>query len=595
MAVNARDRYIFCDTVQVIASPRYVCYLRSTILDPGPGGNNDSILNPGETVKIPMWIKNWGQQTANSVTARLRTYDPNAQITDSAKTFGNIVPGDSAYTGDDGFGLHVNPGPANGYPVTCSLYCKDEFDSTWISVALFLVGTPAIATQAVVVVDTAHGGNNNARIDPDETADLMVMVRNNGMGHAYNCRAVLRSGDIRFTVLDSTADYGLIRKGDSAGNAADLFAVRADASILPKTPIPCTLYYYADGGYVRSEPLTIVVGEPRACEPIPDGPRKPTLYYAYDDTDTLYPAHPTYDWVEVNSVGTILTFAQNDDVVLLPLPPEFGPLKFYGQEFTEISVSADGWISPGNHTAGNCANASLPDPADPPGMICANWDDLYPASGGGTGCVYCHHDTANHRFVIEYDSVQYYFDTNHDKFQVIIYDTTIATHSGDNAILVQYMTANRHISSTIGIEDPNETIAIQVLYNGTRHKAAAPIAERRAILYTTDPPFPVGMNDGHHPAGVPVKLALDIYPNPVRSRVSIAWAQPAAGRVSVKVYDAAGRVVRDLVGGKLDAGRYSLTWDGLAEDGGRVSDGVYFCQLVTAAGARQHKLILARR
>jgi len=39
--------------VQVIASTRYVSHLRSTILDPGPGGNGDSILNPGETVKIP--------------------------------------------------------------------------------------------------------------------------------------------------------------------------------------------------------------------------------------------------------------------------------------------------------------------------------------------------------------------------------------------------------------------------------------------------------------------------------------------------------------------------------------------------------------
>jgi hypothetical protein len=157
------------------------------------------------------------------------------------------------------------------------------------------------------------------------------------------------------------------------------------------------------------------------------------------------------------------------------------------------------------------------------------------------------------------------------------------------------MTANRYSSSTLGIEDPNEAVAIQVLYNGTYHKAAEPIAEGRAILYTTDPPFPVGVDDQRGPSGVPVKLALDVYPNPVRSRVSIAWALPVAGRVSVKIYDAAGRVVRDLVGGKMAAGRYSLTWDGLAENGGRVADGVYFCQLATAAGNRQQKLVVARR
>ena len=65
----------------------------------------------------------------------------------------------------------MNSGIANGYPVTCSLYCKDALDSTWVSIVTFLVGTPVLAKQAVTVVDTAHGGNNNGRIDPGETSD----------------------------------------------------------------------------------------------------------------------------------------------------------------------------------------------------------------------------------------------------------------------------------------------------------------------------------------------------------------------------------------------------------------------------------------
>jgi hypothetical protein len=417
------------------------------------------------------------------------------------------------------------------------------------------------------------------------------------MGHAYNCRAVLRSGDARLTVSDSTANYGLIRKGDSASNAADLFTVHADNAILPETPMPCTVYCYADGGYVSSEPFTIVVGEMRACDPIPDGPRTPTVYYAYDDVDTLYPAHPTYNWVEINALGTEISFSQNDDVVLVSLPAAFGPLKFYGQQFTQVSISADGWISPGNHTTDNYDNAALPDPSDPPGMICANWDDLYPVSGGGgAGYVYYHHDTANHRFVIEYDSVRYWSTSSiRDKFEVIIYDTTVSTYTGDNAILVQYMTANGYSGSTVGIEDPTEAVAIQALYNGTYHKAAEVIAEARAILYTTDPPYPVGIADERGPAGVPVKLALNVYPNPVRSLATIAWELPITGRVSIKVYDAAGRVIRDLIGKEMEPGRYSVMWDGLAAKGRRVADGVYFCKLVSPAGARQHKLVVARR
>ncbi len=451
-----------------------------------------------------------------------------------------------------------------------------------------------LARQAVTVVDSAHGGNNSGLLDPDETADLMVRIGNSGLGHGYNCHAVLRSGDARLTVVDSMRLW--LPQGDSASNAADLFTVHAGGTIFPETPIPCTLHYYADGGYVESEPFIIVVGEMRATDPIPDGPRTPVRYYAYDDVDVAYSPHPTYDWVEVNSLGTQVSFPNNNSVIPVSLPPEFGPFKFYGQSYTQIAISADGWVAPGNRTTPNYENVALPDPMDPAGMICANWVDLYPVSGGGgAGNVYYYHDTASHRFIVEYDSVRYYWDNRRDKFEIIIYDTTVATHTGDNAVLVQYMTANGYAGSTVGIEDPGETVAIQALYNSTYHRASAPIAAGRAVLYTTDPPFPVGVADERGPAGVPVKLTLSAHPNPVRSRVSIAWALPVAGRVSVRVYDAAGRVVRELAGNEMAAGRYALTWDARAANGSRVADGVYFCQLTTPAGARQQKLVVARR
>jgi hypothetical protein len=595
MAVNAHNHYVLQDTVQVIVPTRYVSYLRSSILDSGPGGNGDSTLNPGETVKSPMWVKNWGQQTANSVTAKLRTHDVNVQVTDSTRSFGDISAGDSAYTGDDGFGLHVNAGLPNAYAVECSLYCTDALDSSWVSSVTFTVCAPVLARQAVTVVDSAHGGNDNGLVDPNETADLMVRIGNTGLGHGYDCRAVLRSGDARLTVIDSTADFGLVPKDDSASNAADLFTVHASGTIFPETPIPCTLHYYADGGYVEYEPFIIVVGRLQAGDPIPDGPRTPTLYYAYDDTDTLYGPHPTFDWVEVSSLGTAIDYVHHNAVVLVTLPSDFGPLRFYGQEFTQISVSADGWICPGNRRYANAENVGLPDPDNPPGMICANWVDLYAAVGdSGAGYVYYYHDTANHRFIVEYDSVRYYWDNRRDKFEVVIYDTTVATYSGDNAILVQYMTANGYAGSTVGIEDPAETVAIQALYNSNYHRASAPIAAGRAILYTTDPPFPVGVTDEYGTAGVPIRLALGVYPNPLRSWAAVEYALPVAGRVSVKVYDALGRVVRDLVGRNMAAGRYSVTWDGRTASGNRVAEGVYFCELATPAGTRQRKLVVTR-
>ncbi|UCG42819.1 MAG: T9SS type A sorting domain-containing protein, partial [candidate division WOR-3 bacterium] len=583
LTVNAHDHYIVQDTVFVIASDRYVCYLSSMILD--PAGNNDSILNPGETVDIPTWVKNWGQLTAYGVTARLRTHDLNARVTDSAKTFGDIVAGDSAWTGTDGFGLQVSSSVGNGYAIACSLICRDTDDSVWVSNVTFLVGTAVLKQPSLVVVDTAHGGNGNGRVDPDETADLVIGIRNNGMGHGYNCRAVLRSTDARLHVEDSTALYGTIRKGDSANSGTDFFTVRAEAGIPLETEISCTLDLYADGGYANSEPVTVVVGEFRTVDPIPDGPRLPALYYAYDECDTAYQPHPTFEWTEISGVGTAITFSHNDAVVTVDLPALFGPFYFYGQRYTRISVSADGWIAPGADTTRRYHNVPLPDPSTPPGMVCLNWDDLYP-NYQSQGYVYHYHDTDNHRFVIEYDSVAYYNPRSvRDKFQVLIYDTTVVTFTGDNAVVVQYMTANRYTSSTVGIEDPERAIAIQALYDGNYHRGCAQIAPGRAIKYTTDPPDPTWIAE-ETPVGLLLaRRGLVVAPNPVSRAALVYWQVERDAEVSLQVFDPSGRVVRTLEHGRHAAGTYTTKWNGRDDAGRELARGIYFVRL-EAGGVR---------
>ena len=592
LTVNARNYYLLVDTVQVIATARYVVHLRSSILDPAPGGNNDSILNPGESVKVPTWVKNWGQQTATSVTGTLRTHDSHAVVTDSVRSFGNIAAGDSAYTGDNGFGLQVTGGLANGYAIACSLFCRDVLDSTWVSSVTYYVGTPVLVPGAVTVRDSAHG-NSNGRVDPGEIADLEIEVANEGIGHGYACLGVLRSTDARFLVTDSTADFGFIPAGGSVVNTGDHFAVHADGSIPMETAISCTLQLSADGGYVVREPVTIVVGIIREIDPIPDGPRTPALYWAYDECDVSYPAQPEYDWVEINGVGTQLNYPHNDDVQVVTLPGTFGPFKFYGQSYSELSVSADGWLCPGNYTTRHYRNYELPGDSTPPGVICANWDDLYPGEGN-EGYVYWYHDAANHRLVIEYDSLAYYnARTTRDKFEVVIYDTTVTTPSGDNRIVVQYMTANNYTSSTLGIEDPGRTIAIQALFNGTLHRGCESMGPGRAIAYVTDPPNQVGVTEDGG-AARPSVFRFGVWPTPFRSRATVSWSVVLGGKVSLVVYDAVGREVRRLVDCRQTPGHYSVDWDGRAGNGQRVAPGVYFCKLETAAGCRQQKLVLAR-
>lgn len=90
----------------------------------------------------------------------------------------------------------------------------------------------------------------------------------------------------------------------------------------------------------------------------------------------------------------------------------------------------------------------------------------------------------------------------------------------------------------------------------------------------------------------------EIRPNPFNPRTEIRFALPddagAPVRVSLRIYDLGGRLVRTLAEGSLPPGEHAVVWTGDREGGGQVSSGVYFATL-EAAGARDtRKLMLIR-
>jgi hypothetical protein len=77
----------------------YVAYHNFSIDDDtsgGSSGNNNGIIDAGETIELPLVVKNTGSDTAYSVDAVLSTSDLYVTILDSTESFGNILPGDTA-------------------------------------------------------------------------------------------------------------------------------------------------------------------------------------------------------------------------------------------------------------------------------------------------------------------------------------------------------------------------------------------------------------------------------------------------------------------------------------------------------------------
>ena len=74
----------------------------------------------------------------------------------------------------------------------------------------------------------------------------------------------------------------------------------------------------------------------------------------------------------------------------------------------------------------------------------------------------------------------------------------------------------------------------------------------------------------------------------------VRFTLPTAGDHSLAVYDVAGRRVRSLSSGRIEAGPREVLWDGRNEEGRPAPSGVYFYRLRAAAGELNERAVLRR-
>lgn len=91
-----------------------------------------------------------------------------------------------------------------------------------------------------------------------------------------------------------------------------------------------------------------------------------------------------------------------------------------------------------------------------------------------------------------------------------------------------------------------------------------------------------------------VNFLAQNYPNPLNPSTRIDFSLRGPGRVSLRIYDAAGRLVRTLIDEPRNAGRYSEDWDGRDSRGRSVASGVYYYRLVSGSFAATRKMVLLR-
>jgi hypothetical protein len=94
---------------------------------------------------------------------------------------------------------------------------------------------------------------------------------------------------------------------------------------------------------------------------------------------------------------------------------------------------------------------------------------------------------------------------------------------------------------------------------------------------------------------MPKTYALDQnMPNPFNPTTTISYQLPESGPVQIVIYNLLGQKIRTLVNDRMDAGFYTVGWDGADETGRQVASGVYIYRMQSAAFSQTQRMMLLK-
>ncbi len=452
-------------------------------------GNGNGEANSGETLEICPILMNYLDATVENVSATLSSDDPYVTVIDNTEDFNNIESGSAATCLDD-------------YEIAIALDCPDHH----VIDLMFEVSTSSGTWQSHVQLPvkgsdldiTGYTISGNGVLDPAESVTLTIALTNNGNVDLSSIQGSITPLGAYVGTTDSVAVFGNIAVGEEISCTTDNFTINASSTSVPGMTAEYRLDIWSDDGYFESEVFSLPIGSKDSTDPV--GPDN-YGYFCFDQYDTEYDEVPEYSWIEIDTgeggSGTntgISDSGENyDDIEDADLPFTF---RFYGQDYDEIWISSNGWITFRETNMSTFRNWHVPGPLGPRAMIAAFWDDLTTSYGAG---VFTWYNENENYFVIEWSDMRNYYDNSIETFEIILYDPDFyPTSTGDGMIKIQYKEFNNtdqgNSSSywpehgnycTIGLENHDSDDGIEYTYNNTYTSGARTLGDNTAILFTT--------------------------------------------------------------------------------------------------------------
>ncbi len=235
-----------------------------------PSGNDDGVVNPGETVTMPVTLFNNGTLPATGATGTLATSSTYVTIEDNQASYPEIAAG-------GGIGTSL----PDHYRWTASADAPDHtevaFTLDWQSDGGAYGGTTAFVDYidrvelAVHQTSVFDGAEGNGIADPGETIDLAVTLRNRGHAEARSVSGTLTTSSPYASITRDMAQWPAVPGLGVRRSLEPHFGLAIAADTPDKTWIDCTLALDAADGYQASLPLRFMVGSRGTVLLVADG------------------------------------------------------------------------------------------------------------------------------------------------------------------------------------------------------------------------------------------------------------------------------------------------------------------------------------
>lgn len=238
-----------------VASPDGPYVLLDEFMVNDNDANGNGMADYGESISLDVSMKNLGSDVATGVELAVSTEDAYATIGNATATLGDIDPDETvSLTGV--FGIDIAEDIPDGHTMTFLLTANDGTDE-WESNFTITGHAPVVEFADYSISDPT--GNNNGKIDPGETVEVLVSLMNDGTSGAYTLMGELTSPSA-FVTINTTdpQEFGDVEPG---GEAMASFEVTADESTPAGQIAVFNIAFDGDMGLTGEGEFSVVIGQ----------------------------------------------------------------------------------------------------------------------------------------------------------------------------------------------------------------------------------------------------------------------------------------------------------------------------------------------